>query len=214
MITDYDSLKSEIALILARSDVTASSDSVSTDIQLAETLISRKLRTTQMEKEQTITLVAGQDYIDLETDFIALRNLEFTSTPKNIEFVPLTKLKTLIIHEGSGRPRVFAIGYNSANNVQALYFSGTPDDAYTLTLTYISKIPALSDGNTTNWLIAYDPELYLNAVLYFAFRRLRNPIAGEYLQLTNERINDMNKEDQMNKMGPSGTRVRVRGSVV
>lgn len=214
MITDYDTLKAEIAANLRRSDINADSDSIVTDIQLSESFISRKLRVAQMEKEQAITTTASQNYADLNSDFLSLRNLEFVSTPKNIEFVPLTNFKKLTINEGSGRPRVYTIGNNPENNVQALIFAATPDAEYALTLTYVSKIPALSDSNTTNWLIEYDPELYLNTCLYFAFRRLRNTIAGEYLQLTNDRIEDMNKENQISKSGPSGTRTRVRGAVV
>lgn len=214
MITDYDSLKADVASQLARSNITSDSASVETDIALAEGLINRKLRVVQMEEDTTITCVATEDSVDLPDNYLEQRNLEFNSAPRGIKYLPLTKFKNLKIYTGASRPLAYTSSNNKTNRVQALKFAPTPDDNYALTLTYYSKIPALSDSNTTNWLLSYDPELYLNTSLYFAFRRLRNSLAGEYLTLSQNRINEMNDEEQMKKLGPSGTRISVRGNVV
>lgn len=213
MIEDYDSLKAEIAEQVSRSDVTADSDSVETDIQLAEKFISRELRVTQMEKEGALSTTASTATVDLPSDFLEARDLEFNSSPKNIEYRPRTEFKTLMIGAGSGRPEIYTIANNSTDGLQAVKFAPVPDSVYDLTVTYFASIPALSDSNTTNWLLSYDPELYLNTCLYFAFRRKRNKLAGEYLSLAKDRIKEMNDEENRKKLGVSGTRSRARNVV-
>lgn len=214
MISDFDTLKADLASQIARSDVTSDSSTLETDIGLAETLLSRKLDLIRMEKEQAITTVEDSPSVDLNGDFLMVRNLEFDTDPQNIQYIPLNRFKTLYKYQGNQRPDFYTLIYNSDTDRVAIKFSPTPNDAYALTLTYKSKIPALGDSNTTNWLIDYDPELYLNAALYFSFRRYRNPIASDYLNLVEQRIKEINDEEQLNKLGQSGTKVRLRSNVV
>ncbi|MES2040472.1 MAG: hypothetical protein V4495_21850 [Pseudomonadota bacterium] len=48
---------------------------------------------------------------------------------------------------------------------QQLQLAPIPDAAYQLELTYQQRIPALSTINTTNWLLAAFPNVYLYAAL-------------------------------------------------
>jgi len=49
-----------------------------------------------------------------------------------------------------------------------------PDTGYTGELTYYGKIPVLSDSNTSNWLLAYAPDLYLYGALLEATPYLKD----------------------------------------
>jgi hypothetical protein len=55
-----------------------------------------------------------------------------------------------------------------------LEFIPTPDTTYDGELTYYAKIPSLSDSNTSNWLLAYAPDLYLYGALVEAEPYLKN----------------------------------------
>ena len=50
-----------------------------------------------------------------------------------------------------------------------------PDGSYTLRMEYYQKIPALSDSNTSNWLLEKHPDVYLHSALFYANKFLRDP---------------------------------------
>lgn len=59
----------------------------------------------------------------------------------------------------TGQPRYWArVGD------QFQYFPA-PDQAYTATLTYTRRVPALSESNPTNWLLTNHPDVYLFGAL-------------------------------------------------
>jgi hypothetical protein len=86
---------------------------------------------------------------------------------------------------GAGKPRFYTIVGNQFE------FIPTPDAEYFAELTYYAKIPPLSDSNTSNWLLAYAPDLYLYGALIEAEPYLKNDerigVWGElYLRAINE----------------------------
>lgn len=70
------------------------------------------------------------------------------------------------IHAESG----FPVGY-VAGDGQFLLVGGTGGEDYSLT--YFADVPALSDSNTTTWLLTKEPALYLYAALIEAAPYLR-----------------------------------------
>jgi hypothetical protein len=68
----------------------------------------------------------------------------------------------------SGKPSYYTI---VGTQIEVI---ATPDTGYTGELTYYAKIPALSDSNTSNWLLAYAPDLYLYGALLEAAPYLKD----------------------------------------
>jgi hypothetical protein len=162
----YAQLKSTIADYLNRDDLTSV---IPTFIKLAESKFNRKLRVRQMVKRATA---------QIDTAFFAypgdwLENKEF-----QLNTNPITKLEFITESYGNelratsfsagGKPRYYTVVGSQ------LEFIPTPDTQYDGELTYYAKIPALSDTNTSNWLLAYAPDLYLYGALIEAEPYLKN----------------------------------------
>jgi hypothetical protein len=162
----YAELKSTIADYLNRDDLTTV---IPTFIKLAESKFNRKLRVRQMIKRATA---------EIDTAFFAypgdwLENKEF-----QLNTNPITKLEFITESYGNelrssrfvsaGKPLYYTVVGSQ------LEFIPTPDTTYDGELTYYAKIPALSDSNTSNWLLAYAPDLYLYGALVEAEPYLKN----------------------------------------
>lgn len=208
----YSDLKSEIASYLARSDVTAASTSVDTFIDLAESYINKKLRVRRMEKKTTLLTVGGEDEVLLPATFLELKALEYTGTPKVIEYVPLSSFNKM--STATSRAKYFTIVWDDVEEQDAIRLGLTPDGEYEMNAVYYSRIPSLSDENTTNWLLTDHPEIYLNGCLYYAFKRYRSPLAGEYKSLFEADIMLLNEEDEKMHTGGGGMKMRVAGTIV
>jgi hypothetical protein len=76
------------------------------------------------------------------------------SSPKiELEYVEPSYLQWAYPSNNAGTPQVFTIEASS------IYIRPTTSD--NLTFLYYAKIPALSDSNTTNWLLTAHPDVYL-----------------------------------------------------
>lgn len=208
----YSDLKSEIAGNIARSDVTASSSVVDTFIDFAESRFNKKLRVLRMRDTTTLTTVGATATVDLPSDFLEAYSLEFSSSPRDIDYLPKSVFKKIVGDTISSRPKACTLAWSGT--LPQLEFCPTPDGAYSLYLDYYQKITALSDSNTTNWLLTDEPEAYLNASLYFAFKRYRSPLAADYKALMQEDIDRINAEDQAKQTIGGGMTMRVMGTIV
>jgi hypothetical protein len=86
-----------------------------------------------------------------------------------------------------------------------------PDGEYDAELLYYAKIPALSDSNTSNWLLEESPDLYLYAALIQSAPYLKeddriNVWAGLYQRL----FDDMMLADERARIGSSKLKSRFR----
>jgi hypothetical protein len=73
----------------------------------------------------------------------------------------------------------------------------TPDTGYTGELTYYGKITALSDSNTSNWLLSYAPDLYLYGALLEASPYLKDDERlATWGQLYTNSLGDIEVADQ------------------
>jgi hypothetical protein len=87
----------------------------------------------------------------------------------------------------------------------------TPDATYDINMTYIQKIASLSDSNTSNWLLADSPDLYLYAVLLETAIYLRDDeritaYAGMYQQ----KLAAMNSTSAKAVVSGSGLKLNIR----
>ena len=162
----FAGLKATIAAYLNRDDLTSIIPSF---ITLAEAKFNRKLRVRQMVKRANATL--DTQYFAFPADFLQAKEFQLNTNP-------ITYLQYVTQNQGdygsannyvaAGKPQFYTI---IGTQIQVI---PTPDASYTGELTYYGKIPALSDSNTSNWLLAYAPDLYLYGALLEASPYLKD----------------------------------------
>ena len=162
----FSELKTTIADYLNRDDLTSIIPSF---ISIAEAKFNRKLRVRQMVKRATATLDTA--FFAFPSDFLQAKEFQLNTNPITyLEFVTekqgdLMRQDAII---ASGKPKYYTIVGTQLEVI------ATPDSEYTGELTYYGKIPALSDSNTSNWLLAYAPDLYLYGALVEATPYLKD----------------------------------------
>ena len=162
----FSGLKTTIADYLNRDDLTSA---IPGFITLAEAKFNRKLRVRQMIKRATATL--DTQYFAFPSDFLQAKEFQLNTNP-------ITYLQYVTQNQGdygsannyvaTGRPQFYTI---IGTQIEVI---PTPDTGYTGELTYYGKIPALSDSNTSNWLLVYAPDLYLYGALLEATPYLKD----------------------------------------
>ena len=165
-IDSYFTLQTAIENWLDRDDL---SGRITEFISLAEARIARRLRVSGVEERSVTTLVAGQEYYSLPSDFLTARRVKVNSSPVSI----LTYLTTAQIDEmyptsTTGKP----VNYTIIG--QEIQLKPSPSSTDTLEVSYFTKLPALSDSNATNWLTANAPDLLLYGSLMEAEAYLIN----------------------------------------
>jgi len=152
-LTTYAELKTSIGDWLNRSDLT----SVIPDfISLAEAQIERTLRARQMIVRANASF--DVQYGAVPADFLEAKSLKLTSTnPETpLSFLSIDALDAeMTKYTGSGKPKFFGVVGGQLRIVP------TPDSTYTTELIYYSKLSKLSTSNTSNWLLASSPDIYL-----------------------------------------------------
>ena len=152
--TNYNDLKTTVANYLGRSDLTTA---IPDFISLAELRLQRELRTRQMLKSATPTMVSGDAKVALPTDFLEIRDLHVQGNPR----MPVTYMSPSTFTrdaraDESGKPIYYTV---LANEFQ---FAPIPDTAYVLEILYYAKPTVLSGSNASNVFLAN----YFDALLY------------------------------------------------
>lgn len=165
-ISTYSELKTSVADWLNRSDLTSV---IPNFITLAEAQINRQLRTHDMIKRVQATI--DSDYFTVPTDWLETISLVRTAA-KNavfsyVSYDELNKLKGVPL---SGDSRYYTL----IDGKFLIYPAASSESPINVELLYFGKIPALSDSNTTNWLLTKSPDLYLYATLTQAEPYLKN----------------------------------------
>ena len=164
-LSTYEELQDSIALWLARDDL---STPIVDFIRLAESRINRDLRVREMITQATGTLTSGDPELSLPDDFL------------QVELFTLATATTLVLKP---RPSSDAYLRTGNENGEPKFYSivgtnfiilPTPDGGYDYTLEYYAEIPALSDSNTSNWLLEKAPDVYLYAALIESAPFLQN----------------------------------------
>jgi len=155
-ITTYSELQSTIGDWLNRDDL---SSVIPTFISLAETELNRQIRAPEMVTRSSVTI--DEEYEDRPADWLETIRYQVTTNPITVmDFVtPEEAIIQKTKFSASGVPIFFSTVGTQFQHVPA------PDSSYTGELLYYAKIPALSDSNTTNWLLTANPDIYLYASL-------------------------------------------------
>ena len=187
-LTTYAELKTSIGDWLNRSDLT----SVIPDfISLAEAQIERTLRARQMIVRANASFDA--QYGAVPADFLETKSLKLTSTnPQTpLSFLSIDALDAeMTKYTGSGKPKFFGVVGGQLRIVP------TPDATYTTELTYYAKLAKLSNNNTSNWLLASSPDIYLYGALLQAAPYLQDDARIQTWATLYERaLNDLQTAD-------------------
>jgi len=182
-VASYATLQTAIGDFLNRDDLTSVAP---TFIQLAEAQINRDVRHWRMEASTTISA-----------------NAQFESLPASRQAMQDKRTGS---NDVGGVPRFYA------HTAGQLEIYPTPDDTYTLTLDYLAKIPALSDSNTSNWLLTNAPDVYLyGSLLHSAPYLVEDPRLQVWAQLYSAAVARLNDESEQARLSGSGLTMKVRG---
>ena len=155
-LSTFAELKASVADWLARDDLT----SVIPDfIALTEADMNARLRTRRQETRATATL--SDATLAVPSDFLELRRLIFTSTnpDDSRSYMTPTQLRRKYADDAVGRPAAYTVVGRE------FHFRPAPDGEYTVEIIYFAQIAALSDSNTTNWILTSYPGAYLYGAL-------------------------------------------------
>ena len=163
-LSTYAELKTGIANWLNRTDLT---DEIADDfIKLTEADFNAKLRIRAMEQIDTITIDSETETVP--TGFIAVRSfyILLSGVKHPLEYITPANMFETRGGSRSGRPRAYTI--ESDNETETFRFGPSPDTSYTGYLSYYKAISALSVSNTSNWMLANHPAVYLYGSLFHA----------------------------------------------
>mgnify|MGYP003624906229 len=202
-ITTYAELKTNIAEFLNRDDVAAIS---STFISLAEDDLNLRLRHWRQEKRSTAEI--DTQYSAIPADMLEVIRFYITSgDTRPLELISQSEMLDRKFRNlnTSGQPAYYAL---TAGELEVY---PVPDGTYTSELYYYSRIPALSDSNTTNWVLDYYSSAYLYGSLIHSAPYLKDDARIQvWAALYQSAIDAINTESEKAKYGGSGRRMKIR----
>jgi hypothetical protein len=152
-LTNYSDLQTQTANWMARDDLTTNFPDF---VSLFEAVPNRRLKTRQQELTTTLTPVNA--VATLPADYLTWRRVTWGGSPtRELEYLHPSYFQALFPVIPSAPPNYFTI---EGSNLRL-----APADNTTLTFDYFQKIPALTSGSPTNWLMTTWPDLYLFGVL-------------------------------------------------
>ncbi len=153
-LSTYDELKDAVGEWLARPGDATLAPFVPVFIALAEARLNRRLRLRAMETRTTLAL-AGV-LTALPADFLEVKTLRQAAGPRTaLAYAPPAVLDAIDSRTPAGRPRAYTLSGDS------LRVAPAPAGPCELELTYVRRLPPLSDVQPTSWLLAAAPDVYL-----------------------------------------------------
>jgi hypothetical protein len=156
-ITSYSTLKTEAGAYYGnRSDLTAKWGGF---IQLCEAEMNRILRVNPQHGVSTLT--AASSVLTMASDAAKPRTIRQTETNKpKILWTDIATIENYLSEiSETGNPEW------AAEIDGTIYLAPAPSDGVTFRVTYLKKVPALSDSATTNWMLLRHPDIYLFGTL-------------------------------------------------
>lgn len=201
-ITNYSTLQSTIADYLNRQDLTAQ---IPTFIQLAEADMNTRLRCREMIVRATTT--NDDEFVRLPLDFLESINLQLTDGQSPLRFVTLDEADIINKRQTYTAPTFYSL-MNGAIELVPPPAAGADVE---IEMVYYGKITALSDSNTSNWLLLKAPDVYLYGALVHAAPFLmddqRISVFGSFYS---QRIEALNDESQKSLHSGSPLVARTR----
>jgi len=136
-------------------------------IALAEAKMNRALRVRQMESKTSGTMSSSS--LALPSDWVAFKSIWYETSNTRYELTNITPQEAMRFDDGSTD---YPTGYYIAGST--VYFSPDSNGDYTVGYIYYQQIPALTDSNTTNWLLTAHPDAYLYGALLEAAPYLKD----------------------------------------
>ena len=205
-LSTYSELKSSIANWLNRSDLTTE---IANDfIVLTEKDFNSKLRIRKMVAQTSLTLNA--ETVALPSGFLQVRDFYILSggTKYSLTYMTPSQMDQIKGTSVVGMPSSYTILGDTFR------FAPVPGDSYTAYLNYYKTFYALSDSNTSNFILTNHPSIYLYGSLYHAAQFLGGVDPNrvqQWLQLYStalERLEQNDREDQF-----SGSPLQIRSDV-
>jgi hypothetical protein len=200
----YAQLQTEIANWLDRTDLTAT---IPTFIELAEANFNRVIRQPDMITKDDSFSISGR-YTTLPTDTLEIVRIVLDLTPVVVlEYMTPEELSERRVSlTGGGKPYYFTTVGGSTNQLEVLR---SPDSTYTASIIYYTRIAALSDAATTNWLLTSHPDIYLYGALVEAEPYLKNDDRMPmWTSRLDKALNDLRLQGQRERHTASGLRMR------
>ena len=197
-ISNYAELQTATANWLDRTDLT---DRIPEFIDLAESTFNRTIRNHRMiTKNDSYSL--DSRYVNLPTDTLEVIRIVVDVNPQiTLQYLTPEEIAEMRSSTSTGRPQYYTVIGGSTNQIELLR---SPDQTYTSSIVYYTKIPALSDSATTNWLLTNNPDIYLFGTLVEAFPYLMN---DERMPMWNARL-----DKALNELKLQGEREMHTGS--
>lgn len=209
MIYNYDSLKAAIYNWLLReaTDIVVTPDQIDNYISLCESELNRELKVRDLQETQSLTALAGDDYVTLPNNYQSMCAIQFNTAPYDIE--PMSSranMKAQFTSEPS-RPKAFFILGDK------IIFNCSCDGDYTLELDYYKSIPAISSLNQTNNILTKYPDLYLYGALKQANLHIKdNEKLTNVGTVYSNAIDRIVAADRLSKL-TSGARIRPNNPI-
>lgn len=162
---NYSELKTAVADYMHRTDLTAK---IPGFIQLAESFLFRELDVKALRV--SVAGVTTGEYVTLPADFLSVVRLTSSHNGREYDL------------DYASQPYKYALSYPAnyaLENNKLRIFGASTGQAYTLY--YAPKIAALSDSNTSNWILENAQDLYLYASAIEAARWTKDE--GEQMRL-------------------------------
>jgi len=205
-LSTYTELKTTIANWLNRSDLTSE---ISDDfIVLTEADLNAKLRIRQMHAQTTITIDAETETVP--TGFLQVRDFYILSNGQKfpMTFISPAQMDAVKASSTTGVPSSYTILGSTFR------FAPRPDSTYSGVLNYYKKFDPLTSSNTSNYILADHPAVYLYGSLFHAANFLGGFDANQVQQWSQmyqtalERIELNDREDAY-----SGSPLQIRSDV-
>ena len=202
-LTTYATLQTTIADFLNRSDLAGV---IPTFIDLAEAQINRDVRNWRMENRATTTL--SSQYLTRPLEWVQTERIRINNGKDSIELLSSAAMDEMRANVSNitGTP----IGFRHIED--QFEFFPTPVGDVQCELVYLQRVPALTDANTTNWLLDYAPDIYLyGSLLHTAPYLTDDPRIQVWAQLYSAAVLRLNEESAKAEESSTGLRFRRRG---
>lgn len=165
-IATYSNLVSAISEWLARDNDATLVARAPDFITLCEAKLNRELFHPKMEKRSYATVDTTDtepEFITLPSDFQSMRRIRLSgvSGKPYLNYKSQAQLDEFRASVGdvTGVPQFYTVFGDE------IELAKTPDDDYEIEMVYRANLSALTDSNTTNWLLTLAPDLYLYGAL-------------------------------------------------
>ena len=213
-IGTYAELQTAVANWLDRGDLT---DRITEFIDLTEARMNRVLRLQLMVNVDTTTLggadklVAGTRDYALPSGYLQMIDFTLTTDPiRTLSYITPENMNRMWAGSQSGIPQAYTIFSNNSSGtpVPTVKLGPAPAGAYTYSMMFYKKIPALTPANTTEAMLTDNPDIYLYGALLEAAPFLMND-ERVALWATAYKEAVANLQEQDNKDRHSGSAMRV-----